>query len=88
MTAGLFLSILLIILLLSVMGGLVAVLRGRAPAERIMAVQLFGTAAVAMLLILSRLMDMPALLDVALVFAVLAAVSLVAFVVLGRRGQG
>ena len=82
------LSILLIVLLLSIMGGLVAVLRGRAPAERIMAVQLFGTTAVAILLILSRLMAMPALLDVALVFAVLAAVSLVAFVVLGRRGDG
>ena len=81
-----FLVGLLVVLLLSVLGGLWRVLRGPAPAERMLAAQLFGTAAVAMLLVLARLMNMPALLDVAMVFALLAAVTLVAFVVLADRG--
>jgi len=80
-----FLSYVLIVLLLSILGGLVQVFRGPAPAERMLAAQLLGTAAVAILLILSQLMAMPALIDVALVFALLAAVTLVAFVVLAER---
>jgi len=79
------LSVILIVLLLSILGGLVRVLRGPEPAERMLAAQLFGTASVAMLLILSQVMAMPALLDVALVFALLAAVTLVAFVVLAGK---
>lgn len=82
-----FLSYILIALLLSILGGLVQVFRGPAPAERMLAAQLLGTAAVAILLILSHLMAMPALIDVALVFALLAAVTLVAFVVLAERGM-
>jgi multicomponent Na+:H+ antiporter subunit F len=82
-----YLSFILIILLLSILGGLVQVFRGPAPAERMLAAQLLGTAAVAILLILSQLMAMPALIDVALVFALLAAVTLVAFVVLAERGM-
>ena len=82
----LFLGAMIALLLASILAGMVRVLRGPAPAERMMAAQLFGTAAVAILLILSRMMKMPALLDVAMVFALLAAVTLVAFVVLaGRR---
>ena len=81
-----FLSLTLIALLLSILAGLIRVFRGPAPAERMLAAQLFGTAAVAILLVLSQLMQMPALLDVAMVFALLAAVTLVAFVVLASRG--
>lgn len=81
-----FLSLILIALLLSILAGLIRVVRGPAPAERMLAAQLFGTAAVAILLVLSQLMQMPALLDVAMVFALLAAVTLVAFVVLASRG--
>lgn len=81
-----FLSFSLIALLLSILAGLIRVFRGPAPAERMLAAQLFGTAAVAILLILSQLMAIPALLDVAMVFALLAAVTLVAFVVLAARG--
>ncbi len=81
-----FLSFTLIALLLSILAGLIRVFRGPAPAERMLAAQLFGTAAVAILLILSQLMAIPALLDVAMVFALLAAVTLVAFVVLAARG--
>ncbi len=80
-----YLGVILVILLASILAGLVRVLRGRTPAERMIAAQLFGTAAVAILLILSQVMDLPALLDVAMVFALLAAVTLVAFVVLASR---
>ncbi len=79
------LSIILIVLLLATLGGLIRVFRGPEPAERMLAAQLFGTASVAMLLILSQVMEMPALLDVALVFALLAAVTLVCFVVLAAK---
>ncbi len=83
-----FLAAILILLLVSILAGLIRVLRGPAPAERMLAAQLFGTAAVAIILILSQLMAMPALLDVAMVFALLAAVTLLAFVVLaGRRAR-
>ncbi len=80
------LSVILIVLLLSILGGLLRVLRGPQLADRMLAAQLFGTTATALLLILSQVMAMPALLDVALVFALLAAVTLVAFVVLATRG--
>lgn len=79
------LGIALVILLASILAGLIRVFRGPAPAERMLAAQLFGTAAVAILLILARVMEMPALLDAAMVFALLAAVTLVAFVVLAAR---
>ena len=81
-----FLSLILILLLLSILAGIVRIFRGPAPAERMLAAQLFGTAAVAILLVLSQLMTMPALLDVAIVFALLAAITLVTFVVLASRG--
>ncbi len=79
------LSVIMIVLLLSILGGLVRVVLGPEPAERMLAAQLFGTTAVALLLILASVMDMSALLDVALVFAVLAAVTLVCFVVLATK---
>jgi multicomponent Na+:H+ antiporter subunit F len=60
--------------------GLVRVERGPTPADRMLAAQLFGTAGVAMLLLLSRGLNMPALRDVGLVFALLAAMTVVAFV--------
>lgn len=85
---SLFLALILVLLVGSILAGLIRALRGPSPAERMLAAQLFGTAAVAVLLILSRLMAMPALLDVAMVFALLAAVSLVAFVVLAGRRAG
>lgn len=75
-----------LVLLASILAGLIRVLRGPRQADRMMATQLFGTAAVAIVLILSRVMQAPALLDVAMVFALLAAVTLVAFVVLASRG--
>lgn len=72
-------------ILLSLLAGLVRVVRGPGHGDRMLAAQLFGTGAVAMLLILSQAMAMPALIDVALVFAILAAVAVVAFV---RSAEG
>lgn len=74
-----------VVLVLSLIAGLVPVFRGRVPADRMLAAQLVGTTTVAILVLLSQVMAMPALLDVALVFALLAAVTLVAFVALGAR---
>lgn len=84
----LFLGIVLLVLLASIVVGLVRVWRGPEPAQRMVAAQLFGTAAVAILLVLSKLLTVPALLDVAMVFAVLAAVTLVSYVILASRKVG
>lgn len=70
-------------LLLALLAGLVRVLRGPAEADRMLAAQLLGTTAVALLMLLSLTMAMPRLLDVALVVAILAAVAVVSFVATG-----
>ena len=69
-----------IILLLTVAAGLIRVLRGPTAAERMLAAQLFGTSGVALLLLLDQQAGPGELTDVALVFALLAAVAVVAFV--------
>jgi multicomponent Na+:H+ antiporter subunit F len=66
--------------LLTVATSLVRVARGPTRADRMMAAQLFGTALSSVLLVLSWGMDRPELVDVALVFAALATVTMVAFV--------
>lgn len=68
------------VLMLSVIAGLIRVERGPSPADRMLAAQLFGTTGVAILLLLAEAMEVPALRDVALVFALLAAMAAVAFV--------
>lgn len=80
-----FVSFVVLVLLASILLGLWRVLNAPVPAERILAAQLLGTTAVAILVLLAKLMRMPALLDVALVFALLAAVTLITFVVLASR---
>jgi multicomponent Na+:H+ antiporter subunit F len=72
-------------LLLNVLAGLVRVARGPTSPDRMLAAQLFGTTGVAILLVLAEAVDAPPLRDVALVFALLAAVLAVAFV---KRGRG
>jgi multicomponent Na+:H+ antiporter subunit F len=67
-------------LLLNLIAGMWRVLRGPTAADRMLATQLFGTTAVAILLLLAKADDNSALRDVALVFALLAAVTAVAFV--------
>jgi multicomponent Na+:H+ antiporter subunit F len=67
-------------LVLNIVAGLVRIVRGPTPADRMLAAQLFGTTGVAMLLLLAEAQQMPVLRDVALVFALLAALSVIAFV--------
>jgi multicomponent Na+:H+ antiporter subunit F len=72
-------------LLLNLLGGLVRILRGPRRADRMLAAQLFGTTGVGVLLVLAEARGMPALRDVALVFALLAAVNATVFVRGGAR---
>jgi multicomponent Na+:H+ antiporter subunit F len=67
-------------LLATIGAGLVRVFRGPETADRMLAVQLFSTTGVAILLLLAREWRTPVLLDVALVFALLAPVAVVALV--------
>jgi multicomponent Na+:H+ antiporter subunit F len=67
-------------LLLNLGAGMWRVLRGPTEADRMLAAQLFGTTAVAVLLLLAQSSGETSFLDVALVFALLAAVTAVAFV--------
>ncbi len=85
MTEALILAALVI--LASLLAGLVRVVRGPSQGDRMLSAQLFGTGAVALLVILSQAMAMPALIDVALVFAILAAVAVVAFVRTAEEGD-
>jgi len=87
-----FLTGLALFLVLTLGAGLVRVVRGPTPTDRMVAAQLFGSTGTAILLVLSRAMEEPALADVALVFVLLAAVVSVAFVKPGwtrgpRRGR-
>jgi multicomponent Na+:H+ antiporter subunit F len=67
-------------LLLNLAAGLWRVMRGPTAADRMLAAQLFGTTAVAILLLLAEGINEAALRDAALIFALLAAVAAVAFV--------
>lgn len=66
-------------LMLSLFLGLLRVLLGPSAGDRMLATQLIGTAGVGMLLVLNVLLDEPALIDVALLLALLAAVAAAAF---------
>lgn len=70
-------------LVLNVGAGMIRVALGPSPADRMLVAQLFGTTGVAVLLVLAEATAVPALRDVALVFALLAVVLSVAFV---KRG--
>lgn len=67
-------------LLLTVLAGLVRVLLGPTPADRMLAAQLFGTTGVAVLLLLAEVLSAPPLRDVALVLALLSVLAVIAFV--------
>jgi multicomponent Na+:H+ antiporter subunit F len=69
-----------VFLLLNLAAGLWRVMRGPTAADRMLAAQLFGTTAVAVLLLLAEATGDVSLRDIALVFALLAAVAAVAFV--------
>ncbi len=64
-----------LLLLLCLVAGLLRTLLGPTLSDRMVAVQLLGTGGVALLLLLSTLLALPALTDVALVLALLAVVA-------------
>ncbi len=74
-----------LLLLCTIIIGLLRILWGPTAADRMMASQLFGTCGVAILLLLAKGLDQPVVEDIALVFALLGALSTVAFV---RRAWG
>ena len=67
-------------LLLNLAAGMWRVVRGPTAADRMLAAQLFGTTAVAVLLLIAESTATAAFRDVALLFALLAAVTAVTFV--------
>lgn len=75
------------ILLLSIAAGLWRVVRGPTRSDRLLAVQLLGTTGAAILLLLADGQQQPALIDAALVLAVLAAVVSSALVQLLRGSR-
>jgi len=77
MTEMLLLSVLALMLSLSL--GLVRILLGPGTGNRMLAAQLIGTTGVGVLLLLGSLLEQAALLDVALILALLAAVAAAAF---------
>ena len=66
-------------LLISLLIGLYRIFRGPGDLDRLMSIQLVGTTGVAILLIGGALWDEMALIDTALILALLAAVSAAAF---------
>jgi multicomponent Na+:H+ antiporter subunit F len=73
-------------LMLSLLLGLIRVLRGPSAADRLMAAQLLGTTGVGLLLLLAPVLGSAALIDVALVLALLAVVAVAALT--GREVPG
>jgi multicomponent Na+:H+ antiporter subunit F len=80
------------VVLVSMLVALVRVVRGPGPSDRMAGALLLGTAGVAVLLLLAEAYAAPALRDTALVLALLAAVTAIAFAALGggrlARAQG
>jgi multicomponent Na+:H+ antiporter subunit F len=81
-------TIFALILLLPIAMGMYRILTGPTAADRMMTAQLFGTCGVAILLLLSSGMGNPALLDIALVFALLATLATITFVRRTWRSHG
>lgn len=72
------------VILLAMLAGLWRALRGPAAADRMMAAQLLCTGGIAILLLFAEAGDAPAIIDVALVLALLGAFATVAFVLAAR----
>jgi multicomponent Na+:H+ antiporter subunit F len=73
-------TIFALILLPAIAAGMFRIQKGPTAADRMMTAQLFGTCGVAMLLLLSAGMANLVLIDIALVFALLAALATMTFV--------
>lgn len=75
-----FFAVIALFLLGTTVAGLIRISFGPTAADRMLAAQLLGTSGVAILLLLSEAMNEPALRNVALVFVLLAVLTVVAFV--------
>ena len=82
-----YLSFVAALLLFALLAGLWRVMRGPAAADRMLAAQLFGTAGVALLLLSAAVQQQAALLNAALVLALLAPLAVIAFVKLASISQ-
>lgn len=82
------LLLLAVFLLLNLVAVLLCVMRGPTPADRLLAALLFASTGVAVLLLLAQASGAPALVDAALVFALLAAITGVTFAQRAWRRQG
>ena len=69
-------------MLLTILAGLIRILRGPTVADRMQAAMLLGTTGVAILLLLAQAFTASALRDMVLLFSLLAAVTVVTFVLL------
>jgi multicomponent Na+:H+ antiporter subunit F len=69
-----------LLLVLNILAGLFRVFIGPAPADRMLAAQLFGTTGAAVFLLLAEALDRPPIRDVALVLVVLSVLAMVSFV--------
>jgi multicomponent Na+:H+ antiporter subunit F len=69
-----------VFLLLNIAAGMARIFRGPTAGDRILALQLFGTTGVAILVLLAEGLGRPDLRNVAFLFAVLAVLAMVAFV--------
>ena len=74
-------------LVATILAGLVRVLRGPTPGDRILAPQLVGTAGIAALLAAADALGAPSLRDVALLLALLAVVTTAAFALRAWRAS-
>lgn len=73
------------LLLLILLAGMGRILFGPSPADRMLTSQLFGTAGVAVLILLAVVQEQPALLNAALTLALLAPLTLTEFVRVGKK---
>lgn len=80
-----FLSIAAALLIAFLLAGLLRVIRGPGRTDRMLASQLFGSTGVAVLMMLAIVKQQPALLNAALVLALLAPLTLMTFIVLGGK---
>lgn len=82
-----FLSAAGLFILLMVAIGLTRVLRGPGDADRLMATQLLGTGGITLVLIVAVVARRPAMVDAAMILALLAAFAGLAFVRAAARAQ-
>ena len=75
-----FYPVLVLLLLFNIVVGMVRILRGPTAADRMLAAEMFATSAVVIVLLMAVVSDNLALVDVALIFALLAALASVTFV--------